>query len=168
MIDIFPADEYGLYDAPAESVVTVAAAGVTSLCQIDPTRVILVISQTDNTGSPVSITTSGKNTSGIYMPNGQGQQFLINYPQHGPLVCAAWSAWVPGGAGTGKITVITVSLRRSPTMYGYRDVFHAAGPSEPHAPIDIQPAASKPVRIPSNRAILRFLHDRRPDLFGER
>lgn len=167
MFGIFPQDEYALYDAPAESLITVTAPGVTVLVPADPTRVILVFSQTDNSHSPVTITTSGTASSGLYIPSASSQAMVLNANHHAPLVTAAWWGWIPGGVGSGTITVITARLRRNPKMYGYGNVFKEATSSEPQASYRLPSAKPGRVKVPSNRAILRFLHERRPDLFGE-
>ena len=166
MLNIFPADEYALFDAPVVTYVNGDLNLTKQLVGIDPTRAVLIISAPPSSTVyvfPGAGNTGPSNTEGILA---NGQNLVLNWQQHGPLVCSDW--YIQHGPSGIPVTAVTLSLRRNPKTYGYQDVLAKQEAQDTHASYHLPTRSRSAVKIPSNRAILRFLHERRPDLFGER
>lgn len=165
MLGIFPADEYGLFDAPVASFITGNGAVQTAIVS-DPNRVALLFSG-DGTGTfflvphgAGVVPASGK---GLFLSNNYTRMEL-DYNSYGSLVQVQWDVFCNLGT---TLTVVSIALRRNPAMYGYKGVFHKPEATDSHASYHLPAPSRKRVVVPSNKAILRFLREKRPDLFGE-
>lgn len=164
MLDVIPADEYILYDAPVEVVKTVGASGTfTVLVSEDPTRVELIIGLTQaSSAANAGVTTvpTGSGSTGLRITT----PLMFSY-KFSPRLCqAAW--WVAGNAGGGQVYAVSVSLRRPPVVYGYADLFKDAkgrsvATARPRAAAKSLQAAK--VKIPA--ALLQSLRARCPNVF---
>jgi hypothetical protein len=167
MLDIFPQDEYSLFDDLIEQAIDVAAIGVTPLVGIDPTRVTLVLSLATSPGQAAIVSTSKSGTSGIYLASPYANAQVFTYKLHGRLVTSAWYAWVPAGGPATKVTVITGTMMRPPELYGYDTVFKKANSVVPANTASVG-RDTRAVRGYLRTTLLpRALRERLPGILGE-
>lgn len=164
MLGIFPADEAGLYDSPVETSVQFVGGTAVQLVPYDPTRVALLIGSAPNTTGVLSVTGTGSLHGGLTISTNGAPYLQFTYPNDGPAAQSSW--WIVSTSGAGVYYAVSWSLRRNPRSAGY-DVFAKQKGDEPHASYHLSAPSRGAVKVPSNQAILRFLREKRPDLFGE-
>lgn len=120
MWGLSPRDEYALAEAPVVTVVSPAATTPTKLLGADPDRFVVVF----GSSGQVFIAPTGKAAANVGFIAQAGSAVLLTTELYGALVGSGWDVFAPGAGVT--VNAISVSLRRDPEMYGYRDVFKRA------------------------------------------
>lgn len=150
MFGLSPRDEFSLFDPPTATPVTVGMAW-TTLCQPDPTRVLLIIGS--DAGGSVFLSLLGQNlgvTGGVGLTLTTAVPFIqLSYDQYGPLVQAGWQG---SAAAPANCIVITATLSRDPALSGFHDLFRQrTGPTHHELSAALERSAVATRRPPARR-----------------
>lgn len=166
MLGVFPQDEFALFEPPQWTVVASDPALPVNIVPIDPTRMVIILSPFNAVTPVISIGAANTGGAGMILNGNFQGPLVLNYNTHGPIV--QYDYWLQPTAGI-SLYCVTMSLRRNPSQYGYRDVF-----KKPVAlPVQAQQQAHGASGVASNGksrlpgGLLRALQERLPGIFGK-